>query len=185
MMKIFILSCVLAITIGAEEEQDFTINQKLHRIQEVATKEGTAGASMPPLNANYGVEKAFGNADWAYGYRSNAKYGNLPAMVWYHFRTEFEPAEVTFRSMGVPGETANQYQLVGTNDEHCNQYSAWTILCENLTNIPVKTRYSSQRCEVGQFHNRRYKCVGIRILGTSYDNTPYVGLGNIRFFKRV
>eukprot|EP00111_Clytia_hemisphaerica_P007347 TCONS_00021378-protein len=106
-------------------------------------------------------------------------------MIWYHFRKGFTPAEITFRSNSVAAYVPTKYQFVGTNDEHCNQYSAWDILCEDLRGLKITYRYQTQRCVVSDFHTKSYSCLGIRVLGTTLDNTPHVGVGNMRFFKKV
>ena len=39
-------------------------------------------------------------------------------------------------------EVPLKYQFVGTNDSHCNEYSPWTILCEDLEDDElIKYRY--------------------------------------------
>eukprot|EP00111_Clytia_hemisphaerica_P011934 TCONS_00035066-protein len=204
-MKSIILACLIAVAYSntiVEDEimdeetsaltalngevQDFTINHSLRRTQEVVAKEGTPGASSPGWDSNWSVDRAFNQPDYSFGYHTKDPYGNAPQMIWYHFREAFRPAEITFRAAQDPKDVPTKFQLVGSNDDHCNQYSPWTILCEDLRGLKVSTRYQIQRCVVNDFHTKSYKCVGLRILsGGLTHNDPNVGLGNMRFWKRV
>eukprot|EP00111_Clytia_hemisphaerica_P007346 TCONS_00021377-protein len=191
-MKFVLLTCLFVVIncdLMNDETQvrDFsfnTANQQIRTIQEVVAKEGTPGASSPPWAATYTVDKAFNHPNYYRGFHSKDPYGNAPEMIWYHFRTGFKPAEVTFRV----GETASvgpaKYQIVGTNDEHCNQYSIWDILCEDLSGEKFVTRYQIKRCVVSDFHTKSYNCIGIRVFENSSATRDY-GIGNIRFWKKV
>lgn len=151
-------------------------------IEEVHVERGTAGCSSE-YSVTYNCEKGFAR-NYAYGWKSKANYGNPPEMVWYHFRTPFIPAEVTFRPSNVVNEAPTKFQFVGTNDHHCNEYSPWTILCEDLSGTKNVYRYHTKRCVVSDHVYGSFTCFGIRVLGTA-DSTSYVSLSNVRFWKKV
>ena len=83
---------------------------------------------------------------------------------------------------GIVNDVPTRYQIVANNDRNCGKDSAWNIICEDLSGAKVSYRYTTKRC-VMEDHKKRFRCYGIRILGTTYDNSPYVGVSNVRFFK--
>ncbi|XP_066929655.1 uncharacterized protein [Clytia hemisphaerica] len=182
------IQCHAVSSPGADDNDHDKFNEKhnsvdhhQHIIEEVHTERGTAGATSE-YSATYMAEKGF-QKNYAYGWKTKNNYGHMPEMIWYKFRESFVPAEVTFRSNGNVNEMPTKYQFVGSNDHHCNEYSPWTILCEDLSGDVVKYRYESKRCAVSHYHQATYFCFGLRVLNTK-GNTAYAGVGNVRFFKR-
>ena len=67
-------------------------------IKEVPTTSGSPGATSE-YSSSYTKDKAFKSND-KLGWSSKNGFGELPDIVWYHFRRGFSLAEVTFRSNG-------------------------------------------------------------------------------------
>ena len=99
----------------------------------------------------------------------------------------FVPAEVSFRPrQDIPTgwqHSPTKWQFVGTNDATCNQNSAWAILCEDLSGAGYKTNNDIKFCSVPLHLNRKYRCLGIRILQNT--NVWETGLQSLRFWEKV
>ena len=108
-------------------------------------------------------------------------------MIWYKFRVGFVPAEISFQPRSDISTHLNQgptvYQFVGTNDSHCNAYSPWTILCEDLSGVAFRYTTEVKRCVVGPVIKKSFSCLGLRIWKNAGSN--YITLSNIRMWKKV
>jgi hypothetical protein len=118
---------------------------------------------------------------WSYNCHANNSFTLAPILCTNYY-SNFNL--ITFLFTGVVSDTPTSYQIVASNDKHCGKESRWTILCEDIDGEKVTSRYQIKRCVV-EDTKKRFKCFGIRILGTSLNKTAYVGVGNVRFFKNV
>merc|ERR1712059_74560 len=104
-------------------------------------------------------------------------------MGWYNFPKAFIPARVSFKSRppSNPGCSkangcgASKYQFVGTNDNVCDQYSAWTVLCEDLSGKDFEFAASESKfCSVAS--REPFKCLGISVLDSGYKGNSEVSM---------
>ena len=166
-------------------------------MKEVAFKNGIAGASSNynPGRAGQAFQRT-SNAFWHSGRDADGK-GDLvipfPHLIWYEFKTPFVPGRVSFRprvSAGC-GDTgfwcgATKWQFIGTNDDSCDENSAWTVLCEDLSGRHFERQTQSKYCTVNKSGRKSFKCLGISVLDSSYaGNYACVSLGGIRMWERV
>eukprot|EP00092_Neocalanus_flemingeri_P020164 GFUD01021831.1.p1 GENE.GFUD01021831.1~~GFUD01021831.1.p1 ORF type:complete len:257 (-),score=54.92 GFUD01021831.1:136-906(-) len=123
---------------------------------------------------------AKGNGDKVYAF---------PHIIWYNFPNAFVPGRVSFRSRqgkgcDAGGCGATKYQFVGTNDDVCDQFSAWTVLCEDLSGIPFENKVSSKYCLVQDHIREPFKCLGVSVLDSSYTVYTCVSMNGIRMWKK-
>ena len=114
----------------------------------------------------------------------------FPHLIWYRFPAPFRPGQVSFRPrLGAgcdPGFCgATKYQFVGTNDQVCDQYSRWTILCQDLSGEVFKRRSSSKYCLVKDDIREEFTCLGINVLESSFGRQSEVSMNGIRMWKKV
>ena len=69
----------------------------------------------------------------------------LPSTVWYEFPVgqQFVPARVSFRARQdtITLEAPTMWQFVGSNDETCQRFGNWTVLCQDLSGSGYRTKY--------------------------------------------
>ena len=150
-------------------------------------------------SAGYRPENAFqktSNVYWHSGRDSEAKGDTVipfPHLIWYSFKAPFTPGRVSFRprhdtGCGATGYWcgATQWQFIGTNDEDCDEKSAWTILCEDMSGKRFERPRQSKYCNVDLSIKKKFKCLGISVLDSSYDG-PYscVSMNGIRMWERI
>lgn len=162
-------------------------------IKEVPITHGKAGASSSwPAGAWSNPESAFLQnikEAWASGKYPNEVRVPAPHLIWYDFPEgkAFVPAEVSFRPRQDVAQgwqhAPTKWQFVGTNDVTCDQNSAWAILCEDLSGAGYKTNNDIKFCSVPLHFNRKYRCLGIRILQNT--NVWETGLQSLRFWEKV
>jgi len=117
----------------------------------------------------------------------------FPHLIWYDFKMGVLPGRVSFRprndkSCGDRGFWcgATKWQFIGTNDEVCDENSAWTILCEDLSGRPFERPRQSKYCEVEKSVQGAFRCLGISVLDSSYEaDYSCVSISGIRMWKRV
>jgi len=165
-------------------------------LQEVEFSGGAVGtSSVYSTNPSYAAENAFKqtNAHWNSG-RDPDGSGELtqpyPHLIWYDFRTAFVPGRVSFRprmshGCGFGKCGATKWQFIGTNDEKCDRYSKWTILCEDLSGEPFKRPSQSKYCTVDDNRRKAFRCLGISVLEGSYEGQSEVSLGGIKMWKKI
>ena len=78
--------------------------------------------------------------------------------------------------------SARKWQFIATNDEVCDENSAWTILCEDLSGKHFESEWQTKYCVADPSINEEFRCVGISVLDASY---PRVSLGGIRMWERI
>jgi len=158
---------------------------------------GTYGASS--MAAGSKAELAFQRTTNTYWHSGQDASGQgesaipFPHLVWYKFASPIVPGRVSFRprhdsGCGSTGYWcgATKWQFIGTNDEICDEYSAWTILCEDLSGKHFERPRQSKYCEVERNVIGAFKCLGISVLDSSYDSThSCVSVSGIRMWQRV
>ena len=77
------------------------------------------------------------------------------------------------------------WQFIGSNDEVCDENSAWTILCEDLSGKRFESGTQSKYCTVKEGMTTKYKCLGISVLASPYPGWPTVVINGIRMWERV
>ena len=151
------------------------------------------------IHTNSKAEWAFqrtSNACWHSGHDANGAGEAVipfPHLIWYEFKSPIVPGRVSFRpwdgtGCGSTGYWcgATKWQFIGTNDEICDEYSAWTILCEDLSGKHFERSRQSKYCEVGIEIKGAFKCLGISVLDSSFAGTySCVSMSGIRMWKRV
>ena len=110
--------------------------------------------------------------------------------VRYDFRAAFVPGRVSFRpriGKGCdPGHCgATKWQFIGTNDETCNRYSKWTVLCEDPSGQPFVRQSQSKYCTVNDSKRKAFRCLGISVLESSFGTQSEVSLGGIKMWKKI
>merc|ERR1711915_51158 len=115
-------------------------------------------------------------SDQSFGWWSG--YEGCPQMLWSKFDVEKVPAGVTFLPVQA-SRFHNKYhvtkwQFLASMDPHCNQYSGWDVICEDLSG----KGFSGIRREKGGFAGKeiqeKYKCFGIQVLEGQYELGKYV-----------
>ena len=123
----------------------------------------------------------------------------ISKIVRYEFREPMLPAEISFRPrQDCGGRNANvaatcatltptKFQFVGSNDVVCDDFAAWTILCEDLTDVAFANMRETRFCtadpdKVGT--TNKFRCLGLRILNTK-NVDGWTSLNNIRMWERV
>jgi len=147
---------------------------------------GTPGATSVHPSAAWAIKVGF-QRNVKIGWHSYHVYGDFPEMIWYKFRRGFVPAEISFQPRADSSSYARSqgpsvYQFVGTNDAHCNAYSRWTILCEDLSGVLFRYTTEVKRCVVGPVIKKRFSCLGLRIWKSGSN---WVSLSNIRMWKKI
>ena len=158
---------------------------------------GSAGASSRADGNKWGPELAFQQDAWNVEVRwtsardktGNGNFIHFPHMIWYRFRAPIVPGRVSFgaNSDETDGKFfwrgATKWQFIGSNDEDCDEKSAWTILCEDLSGSYFERRTQSKYCTV-DVGKPKYKCLGISVLDSSDPNGPRVDISGIRMWER-
>jgi len=169
--------------------------QTLRELRFVGGSVGTTSVySLPSWKA----ENAFlqgSNQVWHSG-RNAQGTGNLdyafPHLIWYKFRQAFIPARLSFKSRpssnsgcGSHGCAATKYQFIGTNDPKCDQYSKWTVVCEDLSGDGISNINSSPKyCTVDERMRESFSCLGISVLDSAYTGASEVSINGIRMWAR-
>lgn len=118
-------------------------------------------------------------------HNSEHSRGNFPELVWYDFRRALKVAEVSFQpradrnGAGIT-QTPTSFQLVGSNDHHCNQHSDWTVLCQDLSASPTRNVYHTRYCRVKN-PKASYRCLGLKMLNNN-DVHGWISLSHVRFW---
>ena len=187
------------------------INPKAHRLiayminaftdlvlKEVDFSGGCAGASSRYSTSSYSPDLAFQqnakdtNIRWisGHGKTGSGNYVRFPHLIWYSFGKPFVPGRISFGPSPNDGHKnqywfgATKWQFIGTNDKVCDEKSAWTILCEDLSGKHFEWMMQNKYCVV---ENKwvKYKCLGISALESSYPDYPQVHMSGIRMWERV
>jgi len=163
-------------------------------LQEVEFSGGTPGASslwagLPATNAFTQTKTFWHSGKDALG---NGESQPFPHLIWYDFRNAFVPGRVSFRprmsaGCGDAGYWcgASKWQFIGTNDEKCNRYSKWTVLCQDLSGKHFERYGQSKYCVVGESQRKAFRCLGISVLDSSYQGQSEVSIGGIKMWKKI
>jgi len=194
-MSLFCFATALLATVVTAEDVNPFPNRVLKEVRFVG---GTVGTSSFYGNG-YKPEFAFQrdtNQYWHSGRNSKAA-GELvipfPHLIWYEFKSPVLPGRVSFRprhdtGCGNAGYWcgATKWQFIGTNDEICDENSAWTVLCEDLSGRHFERPRQSKYCEVGTEIKGAFKCLGISVLDSSYNGGySCVSISGVRMWKKV
>jgi len=165
----------------------------VNRIKEVKFFGGSADATSF-LDHNWMPEEGFQkqmaiNNGWHIGPIKGPRAAqNLPVMIWYDFKTRsIKPAEVSIQPAQSGGATQgapSSWQLVGSNDVHCDDDSAWTVLCEDLSDRKWRNYWEVRYCRVKPEMNEKFRCMGLRVLNNQRSD-GWTSLRNIRLWERV
>ena len=114
----------------------------------------------------------------------------FPSMVWYEFPAgkQFVPGRITFRPRQEDcclHDTPTMWQFVGSNDETCNRFSNWTVLCQNLSGNKVPYKAWTLFCDVDDKIITEFRCLGITVLNTFNKSGPNAALNDVRIWKKV
>merc|ERR1712168_464445 len=147
-------------------------------LTEVVFEGGSANATSEQ-KPHWLAEKAF-----ILGH-SKAWYNNkeiLPSIVWYEFLIKIVPGRVSFRANNVL-QAPLQWQFVGSNDETCDRFSCWTVLCEDLSGTVYPNAKWTKYCDVDEKITTEFRCLGIAVLNTraADGNT---NLRDVRMWKK-
>ena len=119
----------------------------------------------------------------------------FPAILWYEFpaNAAFIPARVSFRPAhkGMMDQGPTMWQFVGSNDEECGRFSAWTVICEDLSDTGYQSMSWTKYCDASDDWRmsrrtswKTYRCLGISILNNR-NTLGHVALRDIRMWKKV
>ena len=113
----------------------------------------------------------------------------FPSMVWYEFPAgkHFVPGRVTFRARQdcCLVDTPTMWQFVGSNDETCDRFSNWTVLCQNISGNKVPYKAWTLFCDVDETIITEFRCLGITVLNSGNEGGPYAALKDVRMWKKV
>merc|ERR1712136_264 len=129
---------------------------------------------------------------------SNEAFGwwadECPQMLWCKFDDAKVPAGVTFLPTQW-SEDNNKYhvtkwQFLASVDSQCNQYSAWDVICEDLSGKGYSGKTKEKGCFAGKEIQEKYKCFGIQVLeGTyalgKYDSRDDFWITNINMYEKA
>jgi len=191
-LSVLVLLCSLCQFIsGCSKEECDADPFPVRVIKEVPITHGKAGASSSWEAAPWANPESAFRQDIKQAWAS-ARYPNdvrtpFPHLIWYDFPAEkaFIPAEVSFRARqdGHSAAAPTKWQFVGTNDLTCDEKAAWAILCEDLSGAGYKSEGDIKFCSVSERINRKYRCLGVRILQNG--NGVETGLQSLRFWEKV
>jgi len=163
-------------------------------LKQIAFTGGKARASsVHDTSGKWKPENAFQLRDssaWYTGRDANGRgYVDTPYphLIWYEFAEAFIPGRVSFRPRWAGCEKhhfcgATKWQLIATNDSVCDENSAWTILCEDLSGQNFKRQSISKYCVADPSNNEAFRCVGISVLEGSHHR---VGVSGIRMWRKI
>jgi len=143
--------------------------------------EGGSANATKELKPHWLAEKAFILGDsraWHNGREI------LTSIVWYEFQEghKFTPGRVSFRAYNV-NQAPVMWQFVGSNDETCNRFSCWTVLCEDLSGTAYPHAKWTKYCDVDEKITTEFRCLGIAVLNTRTTDSS-AALKDVRMWKK-
>jgi len=165
----------------------------VYRIKEVKFEGGVAAATSyydnrwVPANAFTEQNKIDGtNIGWHSGKNTGGVSANLPQYIWYDFKTiSIRPAEISFQpaqSGDAMQGTPTAYQFIGSNDDVCNMYATWTVLCEDMSDKVWRNTWEVRYCKVKPEVTEKFRCFGIRVLKNRRKD-GWTSIRNIRMWE--
>jgi len=166
-------------------------------LKQVQFTGGTAGASsVYDTSGRYSAANAFLRDSDVYWNSGRDATGNgayiktpFPHLLWYEFPTAFIPGRVSFRPCPVKDcvpehhwAGARKWQFIATNDAVCDENSAWTILCEDLSGKHFESEWQTKYCVADPNVNEEFRCVGISVLDGSYPRSVISG---VRMWEKI
>jgi len=164
-----------------------------YSIKEVKFVGGDEGATSF-LDHNWLPEAAFAermpyNKGWHVGAIKGIHQAmSPPIMIWYDFKSRhITPAEMSIQPSQTGGATQgapSMWQVVGSNDAHCDDDSNWTIVCEDLSDEKWRSYYEVRYCRVKPEVKQAFRCLGIRVLN-NLRSDGWTSMRNIRLWERA
>jgi len=157
-------------------------------LMEVEFKDGFANATQN-YQSGWTADKAFNPDPALILYAWHNGYETLPSIVWYVFQDKdvFVPVSVSFRPRQDPPDwkdmAPTMWQFVGSNDETCNRFSCWTVLCQDLSGTPYPHKGHTKYCDVDEKITTTFRCLGIRVLNNGRHDSQ-ASLRDIRMWKK-
>ena len=152
-------------------------------VSEVRFEGGSARASI--TRPGWEADRAF-ILGYANGWYNNGQI--FPNIIWYEFPKgkRFVPARVSFRGRqdSIVDQAPAMWQFVGSNDETCDRFSKWTVLCQDLSKEKYPHKKWTKYCEVDEKIFCEFKCLGISVLN-SHNKDGYAALKDVRMWKRA
>merc|ERR1712168_1472709 len=111
----------------------------------------------------------------------------LPSTVWYEFPVgqQFVPARVSFRTYDASsGQYATMWQFVGSNDETCQRFGNWTVLCQDLSGSGYRGNAWTKYCNVDENITTEFRCLGIAVLNNGGRDDASTSLKDVRMWKK-
>jgi len=126
---------------------------------------------------------------WYSGQDSTGGGGTIfpfPHLIWYDFQhRSFVPAEIGISTSNY-NYGPSKWQLIGSNDVECGEFSAWTILCEDVSGGQFRSTAESKFCHVVDAKPKEvFRCLGIRVLESPYDKYASTSILDIRLWEKV
>ena len=154
--------------------------------------EGGVARATSNYTAPYTADKAFipGHANcW---YNSDGEGKNFPQVIWYEFpeAKRFVPGRVSFRGRQrgcedcFQSETPTMWQFIGSNDETCDRFSRWTVLCQDLSDRGYPNNKRVKYCNVDDKITSEFRCLGITILN-NLNISGEASLKDVRMWKKT
>jgi len=148
--------------------------------------EGGIARATSQWTAPWTADKAFilGHAN---AWHNDVENGRIfPQTVWYEFPAgkRFVPGRVSFHGRQDSNSGPATWQFVGSNDESCDQYSRWTVLCQDLSKDPLPHKAWTQYCDVDDKIISEFRCLGIAVLNV-FREDGFAGLKDVRMWKKV
>jgi len=160
--------CFIFLTFVVEQ----TIAKDTKVLRELAFDGGTAGTSS---GVNPAAAFKRDMSIWLSGHGTGEPIP-YPHHIWYDFveRRVF-PKRVLFhkdvkdnlaRKEKYKDNGPTKWEFVGSNDSPCNQFSAWTVLCDDYSGKNYTNASSIKFCDVEGVTNG-FRCLGISVLNTA------------------
>jgi len=162
-------------------------------LQELRFQNGRAESSSQfSPGSQYDPTNAFSedfNRAWVSGRNKAGMGSTFPHLIWYRFPRAVVPGQVSFKPSPRRGNTDNgflgatKYQFIGSNDQRCDQFSRWTVLCEDMIGDRFKYRTQSKYCQVKMERREPFRCLGINIMEAAVEDIGSVEISGIRMWK--
>ena len=153
--------------------------------------EGGVANSSPPSEGDTGwtASKAFILGHTKSWYSGVGKI--FPMTVWYEFPEgkHFVPGRVSFRGrQDCPNcfkdQTPTMWQFVGSNDDKCDRFSRWTVLCQDLSDRGYPNNKRVKYCNVDDKITSEFRCLGITLLN-NLNISGEASLKDVRMWKKT
>jgi len=148
----------------------------------LATKNGKAKSDSK--KSSWSELDAFRDGEFCAGTGNSGWNKAFPHLLWYEFPEDHIPARFSFRRGGeYSGEVPKTWQFVASQEENCNQNSAWFELCGDIAGENLVYR-ADVGCDVPIGSRAPYRCLGIRIDSNTAERTDSAAcVSKMRFWE--